>query len=155
MIKSTTTNPDPEVLLATQMLAIDEVRMDKQHVLRTLSAALSDGPEFSSHQTFPLKYQLLEEQGRYVLTVGDTGEDGLRILRIRLEGHYYDGLILSLVFDRWDGADDYAFWQYVSFDHFLPDLQDIDNPDQLIEVMSRQAKQAVQNAAKFKLQLEP
>ena len=110
MIKSTTTNPDPEVLLATQMLAIDEVRMDKQHVLRTLSAALSDGPEFSSHQTFPLKYQLLEEQGRYVLTVGDTGEDGLRIL---LEGHYYDGLILSLFFDRWDGADDYAFWQHV------------------------------------------
>lgn len=152
MIKSTATTQDPEVLLATQMLAIDEVRMDKQHVLRTLSAALSDGPEFSSHQTFPLKYQLLEEQGRYVLTVGDTGEDGLRIL---LEGHYYDGLMLSLFFNRWDGADDYAFWQHVSFDHFLPDLQDIDNPDQLIEVMSRQAKQAVQNAAKFKLQLEP
>ena len=38
MIKSTTTTSDPEV-----------------------SAALSDGPEFSSHQTFPLKYQLLEE----------------------------------------------------------------------------------------------
>lgn len=152
MIKSTTTTSDPEVLLATQMLAIDEVRIDKRYVLSTLSAALSDGPEFSSHQTFPLKYQLLEEQGRYVLTVGDTGEDGLRIL---LEGHYYDGLMLSLFFNRWDGADDYAFWQHVSFDHFQPDLQDIDNPDQLIEVMSRQAKQAVQNAAKIKLQLEP
>ena len=63
--------------------------------------------------------------------------------------------MLSLFFNRWDEADDYAFWQHVSFDHFLPDLQDIDNPDQLIEVMSRQAKQAVQNAAKFKLQLEP
>ena len=152
MIKSTTTTPDAEVLLATQILSIDEVRIDKQHVLRTLSAALSDGPEFSSHQTFPLKYQLLEERGRYVLAVGDTGEDGLRIL---LEGHYYDGLMLSLFFNRWDGADDYAFWQHVSFDHFLPDLQDIDNPDQLIEVMSRQVKQGVQNAAKFKLQLEP
>lgn len=152
MIQSTPTTPDPEVILATQMLAIDEVRIDQQYVLDTLSAALSDGPEFSSHQTFPLKYQLLEEQGRYVLAVGDTGEDGLRIL---LEGHYYDGLMLSLFFNRWDEEDDYAFWQHVSFDHFLPDLQDIDNPDQLIEVMSRQAKQAVQNAAKFKLQLEP
>ena len=29
MIKSTTTTSDPEVLLATQMLAIDEVRIDK------------------------------------------------------------------------------------------------------------------------------
>lgn len=149
MIKSTTTTSDPEVLLATQLLAIDEVRIDKQHVLDTLSAALSDGPEFSSLETFPLKYQLLEEQGRYALSVGDTGEDGLRIL---LEGHYYDGLMLSLFFNRWDDADD---WQHVSFDHFLPDLQDIDNPDQLIEVMSRQVKQAVQNAAKIKLQLEP
>lgn len=152
MIKSTTTTSDPEVLLATQLLAIDEVRIDKQHVLDTLSAALSDGPEFSPLETFPLKYQLLEEQGRYALSVGDTGEDGLRIL---LEGHYYDGLMLSLFFNRWDDADDYAFWQHVSFDHFLPDLQDIDNPDQLIEVMSRQVKQAVQNAAKIKLQLEP
>lgn len=152
MIKSTTTTSDPEVLLATQLLAIDEVRIDKQHVLDTLSAALSDGPEFSPLETFPLKYQLLEEQGRYALSVGDTGEDGLRIL---LEGHYYDGLMLSLFFNRWDEADDYAFWQHVSFDHFLPDLQDIDNPDQLIEVMSRQVKQAVQNAAKIKLQLEP
>ena len=70
---------------------------------------------------------------------------------------YLDDLLrtLSIFFNRWDGADDYAFWQHVSFDQFIPDLQDIDNPDQLIEVMSRQAKQAVQNAAKIKLQLEP
>ena len=152
MIQSTPTRPDPEVILATQMLAIDEVRIDQQYVLDTLAAAVSDGPEFSSHETYPLRYQLLEEQGRYLLTVGDTGEVGIRIL---LEGHFYEGVNLSLFFNRWDEADDYAFWQYVSFDHFLPDLQDIDNPDQLIEVMSRQAKQAVQNAAKFKLQLEP
>ena len=152
MIKPATTTSDPEVLLATQMLAIDEVRIDQQYVLDTLAAAVSDGPEFSSHETYPLRYQLLEEQGRYLLTVGDTGEVGLRIL---LEGHFYEGVNFSLFFNRWDGADDYAFWQHVSFDHFLPDLQDIDSPDQLIEVMSRQAKQAVQNAAKIKLQLEP
>ena len=152
MIKSTTTTSDPELLLATQLLAIDEVRIDKQHVLDTLSAALSDGPEFSPLETFPLKYQLLEEQGRYALSVGDTGEDGLRIL---LEGHYYDGLELSVFFDRWLESDDPTFLPNLSFDQFVPDLQDIEDPDHLIEVMSRQVKQAVQNAAKIKLQLEP
>ena len=151
MIQSTPTSPDPEVLLATQMLAIDEVRIDQQYVLDTLSAAVSDGPEFSSHETYPLRYQLLEEQGRYLLTVGDTGEVGLRIL---LEGHFYEGVTLSLFFNRWD-AEEHHFWQHVSFEQFLPNLEGIRSPHRLIEIMSQQVKQAVQNAAKIKLQLEP
>ena len=32
MIQSTPTAPDPELLLATQMLAIDEVRIDPSHL---------------------------------------------------------------------------------------------------------------------------
>lgn len=151
MIKSTPTTPDPEALLATQMLAIDEVRIDQQYVLDTLSAAVSDGPEFSSHETYPLRYQLLEEQGRYLLTVGATGEVGLRIL---LEGHFYEGVNLSLFFNRWDTEENH-FWQHVSFEQFLPNLEDIRAPHRMIEIMSQQVKQAVQNAAKIKLQLEP
>ena len=151
MIQSTPTRPDPEVILATQMLAIDEVRIDQQYVLDTLSAAVSDGPEFSAHETYPLRYQLLEEQGRYLLTVGDTGEVGLRIL---LEGHFYEGVNLSLFFNRWD-VEEHHFWQHVSFEQFLPNLEDIRSPHRLIEIMSQQVKQALQNAAKIKLQLEP
>lgn len=151
MIQSTPTAPDPEVLLATQMLAIDEVRIHQQYVLDTLAAAVSDGPEFSAHETYPLRYQLLEEQGRYLLTVGATGEVGLRIL---LEGHFYEGVNLSLFFNRWD-SEEHQFWQHVSFEQFLPNLEDIRSPHRLIEIMSQQVKQAVQNAAKIKLQLEP
>ncbi len=151
MIHSTPTTPDPEVLLATQMLAIDDVRIDQQYVLDTLAAAVSDGPEFSSHETYPLRYQLLEEQGRYLLTVGATGEVGLRIL---LEGHFYEGVNLSLFFNRWD-VEEHHFWQHVSFEQFLPNLEDIRSPHRLIEIMSQQVKQAVQSAAKIKLQLEP
>lgn len=151
MIQSTPTRPDPEVILATQMLAIDEVRIDQQYVLDTLAAAVSDGPEFSSHETYPLRYQLLEVQGRYLLTVGATGEVGLRIL---LEGHFYEGVNLSLFFNRWD-VEEHHFWQHVSFEQFLPNLEDIRSPHRLIEIMSQQVKQAVQSAAKIKLQLEP
>ncbi len=151
MIHSTPTTPDPEVLLATQMLAIDDVRIDQQYVLDTLAAAVSDGPEFSSHETYPLRYQLLEEQGPYLLTVGATGEVGLRIL---LEGHFYEGVNLSLFFNRWD-VEEHHFWQHVSFEQFLPNLEDIRSPHRLIEIMSQQVKQAVQSAAKIKLQLEP
>lgn len=151
MIQSTPTSPDPEVLLATQMLAIDEVRIDQQYVLDTLAAAVLDGPEFSAHETYPLRYQLLEENGRYLLTVGDTGEVGLRIL---LEGHFYEGVNLSLFFNRWD-AEEHHFWQHVSFEQFLPNLEGIRSPHRLIEIMSQQVKQAMQNAAKIKLQLEP
>lgn len=151
MIQSTPTRPDPEVLLATQMLAIDEVRIDHQYVLDTMAAAVSDGPEFSSHETYPLRYQLLEKQGRYLLTVGATGDVGLRIL---LEGHFYEGVNLSLFFNRWD-TKEHHFWQHVSFEQFLPNLEDIRSPHRLIEIMSQQVKQAVQNAAKIKLQLEP
>ena len=151
MIQSTPTSPDPEVLLATQMLAIDEVRIDQQYVLDTLAAAVLDGPEYSAHETYPLRYQLLEENGRYLLTVGDTGEVGLRIL---LEGHFYEGVNLSLFFNRWD-AEEHHFWQHVSFEQFLPNLEGIRSPHRLIEIMSQQVKQAMQNAAKIKLQLEP
>ena len=151
MIQSTSTTPDPEVLLATQMLAIDEVRIDQQYVLDTLAAAVLDGPEYSAHETYPLRYQLLEENGRYLLTVGDTGEVGLRIL---LEGHFYEGVNLSLFFNRWD-AEEHHFWQHVSFEQFLPNLEGIRSPHRLIEIMSQQVKQAMQNAAKIKLQLEP
>ena len=151
MIQSTPTSPDPEVLLATQMLAIDEVRIDQQYVLDTLAAAVLDGPEFSAHETYPLRYQLLEENGRYLLTVGDTGEVGIRIL---LEGHFYEGVNLSLFFNRWD-AEEHHFWQHVSFEQFLPNLEGIRSPHRLIEIMSQQVKQAMQNAAKIKLQLEP
>ena len=151
MIQSTSTAPDPEVLLATQMLTIDEVRIDQQYVLDTLAAAVLDGPEFSAHETYPLRYQLLEENGRYLLTVGDTGEVGLRIL---LEGHFYEGVNLSLFFNRWD-AEEHHFWQHVSFEQFLPNLEGIRSPHRLIEIMSQQVKQAMQNAAKIKLQLEP
>ena len=151
MIQSTPTSPDPEVPLATQMLAIDEVRIDQQYVLDTLAAAVLDGPEYSAHETYPLRYQLLEENGRYLLTVGDTGEVGLRIL---LEGHFYEGVNLSLFFNRWD-AEEHHFWQHVSFEQFLPNLEDIRSPHRLIEIMSQQVKQAMQNAAKIKLQLEP
>ena len=151
MIQSTSTTPDPEVLLATQMLAIDEIRIDQQYVLDTLAAAVSDGPEFSVHETYPLRYQLLEEQGRYLLTVGDTGEVGLRIL---LEGHFYEGVNLSLFFNRWY-TDVHHFWQHISFEQFLPNLEDLRSPHWLIDIFSQQVKQAVQNAAKSKLQLEP